>query len=92
MLEEVDALIVPTVSTVYRIEETVGDSIGMMQRLIYHTNFSNLLDLCAIGAPSDFTSRRLPIDATSIAPTFHDSSLLAFAGNFEGNVGILGGN
>jgi len=69
---EVDAIFVPTTPTIYRVDEVFKDPAATNGRLSHYTNFVNLLDLCAIAVPSDFTASGLPVGATLIAPAFHD--------------------
>jgi len=81
--EEIDALFVPTAPRIYEVQEAVSDPVGLMQRLSRYTNFVNLLDLCAIAAPSGFTAKGLPVGATFIAPAFQDHALIALNQRFE---------
>src|SRR5262249_25670199 len=44
----IDALVLPTVPTVYTIDEVLADPVGLNSRLGTYTNFLNPLDLCAL--------------------------------------------
>ena len=53
----IDALALPTVPTVYTIEQVLADPIGLNSRLGTYTNFANLLDLCALAVPASMPAR-----------------------------------
>ena len=76
---EVDAIFVPTTPTIYRVEEVSKTPPPPMERLSHYTNFVNLLDLCAIAVPSDFTANGLPVGVTFIAPAFYDQVVIELA-------------
>src|SRR5262245_3425556 len=44
-----DAMALPTVPTVYTVEQVLADPVALNSRLGTYTNFVNLLDLCATG-------------------------------------------
>lgn len=72
----VDALLLPTTPTIYKIQEVLQDPVRLNARLGYYTNFVNLLDLCALAVPAGFTGRGLPFGVSLIAPAFHENALL----------------
>ena len=55
---QIDALLLPTVPTVYTVEQVLADPIGLNSRLGTYTNFVNLLDLCGLAVPASHASRR----------------------------------
>src|SRR5262249_39881194 len=48
----IDAMALPTVPTVYTVEQVFADPITLNSRLGTYTNFVNLLDLCALAVPA----------------------------------------
>ena len=48
VFRQIDALLVPTVPTVYTVDQVLADPIQLNSRLGTYTNFVNLLDLCAL--------------------------------------------
>ena len=74
---EVDAIFLPTAPTIYRVDEVLKEPAVLNARLGYYTNFVNLLDLCAIAVPSDFSGNGVPVGATLIAPAFCDRGVIA---------------
>jgi allophanate hydrolase len=76
----VDLLCTPTAGTIYRTTEVEADPVRLNSNLGYYTNFLNLLDLCGMAVPAGFRPDGMPFGVTYIAPAFHDSTLMAFAG------------
>ncbi len=72
----VDALLLPTAPTQYKVEDVNTDPIALNANLGLYTNFVNLLDLAAVAVPAGFrNSNALPFGVTLIAPAFTDSAL-----------------
>src|SRR5262249_7968588 len=65
----------PTVPTVYTIEQVLADPIGLNSRLGTYTNFVNLLDLCALAVPASMHGNGTPFGITLIAPAGDDAAL-----------------
>jgi allophanate hydrolase len=84
IFEGIDALLLPTAPTIYRIEEVRRDPIQLNSRLGIYTNFVNLLDLCAIAVPAGVRTDGLPFGVTLMAPAFCDAKLLRLAHWWEG--------
>lgn len=80
---QIDALVVPTAPTIFKVAQALADPVTLMMRLSHYTNFVNLLDLCALAVPSGFNSAGMPVGATFIAPAFHDDSLIELQKRFE---------
>lgn len=70
-----DALLVPTVPTIYRVEEVMANPIVLNSRLGTYTNFVNLLDLSALAVPAGFRSDGLPFGVSLVGPAFEDRLL-----------------
>jgi len=82
--QQMDALLVPTAPTHYRIEEVLADPLRLNTNLGTYTNFVNLLDMCGLAIPAGFRENGLPFGVTLLGPQFHDSTLLELARRFEG--------
>ena len=48
----IDALVLPTMPTVYTVEQVLADPIQLNSRLGTYTNFVNLLELCGLAVPA----------------------------------------
>lgn len=81
--EQIDALLLPTAPTHYRIAEVLADPIALNSRLGHYTNFVNLLDLAAVAVPAGFTAAGLPFGVTLIAPAHEDDDLLWMAARWQ---------
>jgi allophanate hydrolase len=79
VFERAGALVVPTIPTMYRIEEVLAEPLALNANLGTYTNFVNLLDLCAIAIPSGRYPDGRPIGITLIGPAFAEASLVALA-------------
>jgi allophanate hydrolase len=81
VLAELDALVLPTVPTVYSLAEVEADNVRLNSRLGTYTNFANLLDLCGIAVPSALVDGK-PYGVTLLAPSGHDAALASLARAF----------
>ena len=90
----VDALLLPTIPTVYTVERVLADPIKLNNGLGIYTNFVNLLDLCALALPSSMRDDGLPFGVTFIAPAGRDTYLASIGRAFHANsklpLGALG--
>lgn len=77
--DRIDALILPTAPTTYRIKEVEANPLQLNSRLGTYTNFVNLLDLAALAIPAGFRSDGIPFGITLLAPAFEDHLLAAIA-------------
>lgn len=82
VLEPLDALMLPTAPTHYRIDQVLTDPLTLNKNLGTYTNFVNLLDLSALAVPAGFKTNGLPFGVTFVAPAFRDLSLLEIARRF----------
>lgn len=73
---EFSAFLMPTVGTIYKIEELNKEPILLNSNLGYYTNFMNLLDCSAIALPVCITKDNIPFGITAFAPAFNDMNLL----------------
>ena len=76
---EFEAMLVPTMPRPYTIAEVEADPVRLNSRLGTYTNFVNLLDLCAIAAPSTIRGDGLPSSVTLIAPAGADGLIAGVA-------------
>lgn len=79
-----DVMVLPTVPTVYTIEQVNADPVQLNRNLGYYTNFVNLLDLCAIAIPAGFRPDGLPFGITLVVPAGNEPTLMEIARRFEG--------
>ncbi len=75
-----DAIALPTIGHMYRIEEIEADPLRTNSNLGFYTNFFNLCDLCGLAMPWGTRGDGLPFGITLGAPAWRDASLLGFAG------------
>ncbi|MEW5791622.1 MAG: allophanate hydrolase [Pseudomonadota bacterium] len=80
---QVDCLLLPTASSIYRIADMEADPQRLNSALGRYTNFMNLLDLCGVAVPAGFTPAGLPFGVTLCAPAWRDMALLELAGRFQ---------
>ncbi len=79
LFERYAALVVPTIPTMYRLDEIAAEPIALNSNLGTYTNFVNLLDLCALAIPSDRYADGRPIGITLIGPAFAEPRLIGLA-------------
>jgi allophanate hydrolase len=82
--ERMDALLLPTTPTIFRVEDVLADPVQLNTALGTYTNFVNLLDLAALAVPAGFRADGLPLGVTFIAPAFGDDFLAALGAQFLG--------
>lgn len=70
------AFLMPTVGTIYKIEDVNKEPIRLNSNLGYYTNFMNLLDCAALALPVTITKDNIPFGITIFAPAFNDANLL----------------
>jgi allophanate hydrolase len=80
---DVDALMLPTAPTIYRISEVLAEPLALNSRLGRYTNFVNLLDMSAIAMPAGFRDNRTGFGVTFMGPAFADRALVRLAERFE---------
>jgi allophanate hydrolase len=76
--DRIDFLLVPTTGTAFSIAQLEAEPVLRNSELGTYTNFTNLLDLCALAVPNGFTSKGFPAGITLIGPAWHDGALAAF--------------
>jgi len=81
--QQVDALMVPTAPTQYRISDIQAEPVLLNSRLGTYTNFVNLLDWCALSVPAGMRTDGLPFGITLIAPAWSDRALQDLARRWQ---------
>lgn len=81
--EKMDAMLLPTTSTIYTVEQVLADPVALNTNLGFYTNFVNLLDLCGIAVPAG-ERNGLPFGVTLIAPAFHDDWICRLGAEYLG--------
>jgi allophanate hydrolase len=84
----IDALALPTVPTIYKIEEVLNDPIQLNSRLGTYTNFVNLFDLCGLAVPASIGTNGIPFGITLLAPGGDDAMLAAIGRQFQASTGL----
>jgi allophanate hydrolase len=77
------AIVLPTVPTVYTVEQVLADPIALNSRLGTYTNFVNLLDLCALAVPAAMRADGTPFGITLVAPAGCDAALASIGRAFH---------
>jgi allophanate hydrolase len=84
----IDAFVLPTAPTIYRIDEVAADPVTLNSRLGTYTNFVNLLDLCGLAVPASIGTNGLPFGVTLLAPGGEDAALAAIGRQFHHATGL----
>jgi allophanate hydrolase len=84
VLKSLDMLAVPSIPTVYTVDEVLADPVRLNSNLGTYTNFVNLLDLAAISVPVGIRSDGLPSSLTLIGKAGSDASLAGVANLLDG--------
>ena len=84
----IDAMALPTVPTVYTVEQVLADPITLNSRLGTYTNFVNLLDLCALSVPASMRADGTPFGVTLVAPAGADAALAALGRAFHADTAL----
>ena len=79
MIASVDMIAVPSIPTVYTVEQVLKDPVQLNSNLGTYTNAVNLLDLAAFSVPAGQRSDGLPSSLTLIAPAGRDGLLASAA-------------
>ena len=77
------ALVVPTVPTIYTIQEMLQEPMSRNTIMGTYTYFANPLDLCAVSVPGSRREDGLPSALCFTAPAKQDGALRAIATQFE---------
>lgn len=86
--KDVDALMTPTFPRPRTLAELQADPITPNSELGVYTNFVNLMNLCALAAPTRKRTDGLPHGVTFIAPAGRDAQIAAFAAAIHQRAGV----
>jgi allophanate hydrolase len=88
VFRRIDVLLVPTMPTVYTVEQVLANPIELNSRLGTYTNFVNLLDLCGLALPASLRSDGIPFGITVLAPGGSDALLASLGRVFHAETGL----
>src|SRR5499427_2593628 len=88
VFHSIEAMALPTVPTVYTVEQVLADPIGLNSRLGTYTNFVNLLDLCALSVPASMRADGTPFGITLVAPAGADAALASIGRAFHADTAL----
>ena len=83
VFRQIDVLLVPTMPTVYTVEQVLADPIQLNSRLGTYTNFVNLLDLAGLALPASLRPDGIPFGVTVLAPGGSDALLASLGRVFH---------
>ena len=79
IFETIDALVVPTLGTIYTIEGEQLNPIEINSQLGYYTNFVNLIDLSAVSVPTGQYEQGPTFSISIIGEAFEDATIASIA-------------
>src|SRR5690606_23042736 len=80
--EHYDALLVPTVGTLFTVEQALADPYQPSFANGYYTNYANPLGLAAVAFPHAYTRDGVPYGVTLLAPARREAELVQMATAF----------
>lgn len=83
VLASVDAMLTPTVTETFTLEEMLAEPIALNSRLGRYTTFTNLLDLCAVALPTGTGVGGAPMGVSVQQVAGRDADLAAVAAAVE---------
>jgi allophanate hydrolase len=81
--KEIDALMVPTAGTIYKISEIKADPVALNATMGYYTYYANILRLSAIAVPAAIRPDGLPFGVCFVAEPQQDASLVALGSKWQ---------
>jgi allophanate hydrolase len=88
IFSDFDALALPTMPTVYTVDQVLADPIQLNSRLGTYTNFVNLLDLCGLAVPASMRADGAPSGITLLGPAGRDAVLATIGRAFHVDTGL----
>ena len=76
---DVDALMLPTAPTIYRLAEVLAEPFALNANLGTYTNFVNLLNMAAVAAPAGFRTNGTGFGVSFLGPAWSETRMLALA-------------
>ncbi|WAC26175.1 allophanate hydrolase [Ancylobacter sp. SL191] len=87
-LAGIDALMVPTMPTVFTVAQMQAEPVRCNSQLGVYTNFVNLLDMCGLAVPAEIRADGAPAGITLLAPAGQDAHLAALGAAFHRDTGL----
>jgi allophanate hydrolase len=87
----IDAVVLPTVPTVYSTAQVLANPLELNSRLGTYTNFVNLLDLCGLALPAAIRPDDIPFGITLLAPAGQDALLASIGRVFHADTRLTMG-
>ena len=84
----IDALALPTMPTVYTVDQVLAYLLQLNSRLGTYTNFVNLLDLCGLAVPAAMCVDGAPSGITLLAPAGRYAALATIGRAFHADTGL----
>lgn len=84
----IDALMVPTMPTVFTLAQMLAEPVRCNSQLGVYTNFVNLLDMCGLAVPAEIRADGAPAGVTLLAPAGRDAHLAALGAAFHQDTGL----
>jgi len=78
--ETADIILVPTVGTVYSIDEVMSDPLKTNASNGLYVNFVSMADLAALAVPNGFLPNGIPMGMALVGPEFSDAALAKIGG------------
>jgi allophanate hydrolase len=88
VFRQIDVLLVPTMPTIYTVDQVLADPIQLNSRLGTYTNFVNLLDLAGLALPASMRPDGIPFGVTILAPGGQDALLASLGRVFHADTGL----
>jgi allophanate hydrolase len=88
IFRQIDVLLVPTMPTIYTVDQVLADPIQLNSRLGTYTNFVNLLDLAGLALPAGMRDDGIPFGITILAPGGQDALLASLGRLFHADTGL----
>jgi allophanate hydrolase len=88
IFRQIDVLLVPTIPTVYTVDQVLADPIQLNSRLGTYTNFVNLLDLAGLALPASFRPDDTPFGVTLLGIGGSDALLSSLGRVFHAQTGL----
>jgi allophanate hydrolase len=87
MWHTIDALVLPTSPTIYRVDEVLANPREYNSNLGIYSTFANLMDLAAISVPNGFRADGVPSGITLFGPRASEPVLVAAGAAYHRAVG-----
>lgn len=84
----VDAIMVPTAGTIYRIKDVEADPVALNTNMGYYTYYVNLLQLSALAVPAAFRNDGLPFGVCFLAGPQEDEALVDLGVRWQQSTGL----